>query len=297
VGAGFDPARTRLLLDGLRTGRLTRVVDVGANPLGPAAYADLLAMGGCAVWGFEPQEAARAALVARKGPHETYLPHVVGAGGAAELRVTANSGFTSLLEPNRTVFEALGHFGPDARVMKRERVVTFRLDDIAEVPDFDLLKIDVQGGEAQVFAGARRGLAGASAVISEVAAVPLYEGQPLLDAQMSMLRQIGYHLHKFLFFKTIKFRRGVTTGRMPDRPYRSQLSDGDAVFVRGLLALEGVETERLKHLAILADAVFFSLDVAAMCLDELVRRGAVDVGLPDSYAALLPDVAPLGKKG
>ncbi len=292
MGAGFDPARARLLLEGLRAERLTRVVDVGANPLGPAPYAALLSAGGCAVWGFEPQEVARAALNAAKGPLETYLPDVIGAGGPAELRVTGNSAFTSLLEPCRETLEALGHFRAETRVARREGVVTRRLDDIAAIPDFDLLKIDVQGGEVQVFEGARRRLSGAVAVITEVAAVPLYEGQPLLDAQMAMLREIGYQLHKFLFFKPLKFRRAATV-RMPDRIYRSQLCDGDAVFVRGALALGEMETERLKHLAILADGVFFSFDLAVMCLDELTRHRAVDAGLTDRYLNMLPDVAPL----
>jgi len=292
VGAGFDPARARLLLDGLRTERLTRVVDVGANPLGPAPYKALLSVGGCALWGFEPQEAARVALNASKGPQETYLPHVIGAGGGAELRLTAHSGFTSLLEPCGETIEAIGHFRAEARVVRREGVVTQRLDDIAEVPDFDLLKIDVQGGEAQVFDGARQRLSGAAAVITEVAAIPLYEGQPLLDAQMSMLRLMGYDLHKFVFFKTLKLRRGATA-RMPERLYRSQLCDGDAVFVRGLLTLGQAETERLKHLAILADTVFSSFDLAVACLDELAQRQAVDASLVDRYLHLLPEVAAL----
>jgi FkbM family methyltransferase len=292
VRVGFDPARARLLLDGLRTERLTRVVDVGANPLGPAPYKALLSVGGCALWGFEPQDAARAALNAAKGPQETYLPLVVGAGGEAELRVTAHSGFTSLLEPCRETLAALGHFGAEARVAGRERLVTHRLDDIAEVPDFDLLKIDVQGGEAQVFDGARQRLSGAVAVITEVAAIPLYEGQPLLDTQMSMLRPMGYHLHKFLFFKALKFRREATA-RMHERLYRSQLCDGDAVFVRGLLAVGSMETERLKHLAILSDTVFSSFDLAVVCLDELAKRQAVDASLVDRYLHVLPEVAAL----
>jgi FkbM family methyltransferase len=296
VREGFDPARALHLLDGLRTERLTRVVDVGANPLGPAPYKALRSVVGCSLWGFEPQEAARVALNAAKGPQETYLPYVIGAGGAAELTLTVHSGFNSLLDPCGETIEAIGHFRAEAGVVLQEGVVTQRPDDIAELPDFDLLKIDVQGGEAQVLDGAKRRLPGAAAVITEVAAIPLYEGQPLLDAQISMLRPMGYDLYRFQFFKTLKLRRGATAW-MPERLYRSQLCDGDAVFIRGLLTLGKAVTERLKDLAILADTVFSSFDLAVARLDELARRQAVDASLVDRYLHLLPEVAPLQAQG
>ena len=285
-----NPDRLRLLLDGLAPARPTRIVDVAANPVIPPPYRALLAAGACEVWGFEPQPEALAALQAAKGPNETYLPHAVGAGGPAVLRMTRVGGFASLLEPAQGTFRALGHFTRGGRVDREVQVETVRLDDVAEVPAFDLLKIDVQGGEVAVFSGAARHLSTAVAVMTEVAAVPLYVDQPLLDAQMAVLRGHGFHLHRFAFFKTLKFR-DAATARLPDRQFRSQLCDGDAIFVRGLLDREGMETEALKHLAVLADAVFGSHDLAAVAVAELARRGAVAADLADRYVDhLVPPV-------
>lgn len=288
----FDATRARFLAGVLAPVRPTRVVDIGANPINDNPYAGLLACGLCEVWGFEPQPQAFRSLVAGAGPNEHYLPHAVGAGGPAELRICRKSGFSSLLEPDRATFRALGLYGFGARVMARETVETMRLDDMTDLPEFDLLKIDVQGGEAAVFEGGRARLAGTLAVITEVAAVPLYTGQPLLDDQMRVLRMLGFDLHRFLFFKQMK-RRTQATVRLPDRHYRSQLIDGDAVFVRCLLALERHDDEALKHLAILADAVFGSADLAVVALAELARRGAAPADLPDAYVDLLPYATPL----
>ena len=83
MGIGFDKSRVSALVKILAPQRLTRVVDVGANPLSPPPYAPLLAAELCEVWGFEPQPEAFAQLVAEAGPHEHYLPHAVGSGKTA----------------------------------------------------------------------------------------------------------------------------------------------------------------------------------------------------------------------
>ena len=289
MGMGFDKTRARLLCDALAPERLTRVVDVGANPLSAPPYAGLLEAGLCEVWGFEPHPAAYEKIVAQAGPLEHYLPHAVGSGKTVELRICAGSGMTSTLEPNIATFEAMNRFHDIATVIDRIKLKTCKLDDLADLPEFDLLKIDIQGGEVEVFKGAKKKLASAICIITEAAAVPLYVDQPLLDTQIATLRPLGYSLHKFQTTNSFSFR-GPFSERMHRRKYRSQFVDGDVVFLRNILALAGLPTEALKHLAILADAVVDSQDVAVAAMAELVTRGALTAGLVHDYLDQLPHV-------
>jgi len=140
------------LLSLLQPAHLTHVVDVGANPIdGAPPYKSMLSQGLCTVTGFEPQEAAWHELIQRKGPLETYLPQALGAGGLATLNVCQYSGWTSLLRPNSAALNVFPQFQPNAKVIEQIQVHTHKLDDISEVRPFDLLKIDVQGAEMDVF--------------------------------------------------------------------------------------------------------------------------------------------------
>ncbi len=290
---GFDAARAGALIALLAPARRTRVVEVGANPINDNPYAGLLAMGACDVWGFEPEEKAFARLT--PGPHETYLPDAVGDGSAGTLHVCRTVSLSSLLPPDRRTTAFLARLNGPSTVERTVPVQTRRLDDMAEVPPFDLLKIDVQGGEMQVFAGAAEKLKTALAVITEVAFIPLYEGQPLLDAQMAALREAGMDFHKFMFLKGFSLRGGLNT-LLDKSAHDNQLLDGDAVFLRSLRSPDAIGTEALKHMAILAETVFSSHDVALRCLDLLIARGAVDAAAAQDYAADLPGQAVIARR-
>jgi hypothetical protein len=125
-------------------------------------------------------------------------------------------------------------------------------------------------------------LSNALAVISEVAAIPLYEDQPLLDDQMASLRKVGFHMHKFLFFKALRctnpFSRQFSAGL-----HKNQFSDGDAVFVRGLMDLNSLSDENLKHLSILADSVIMSADLVTVALRELINREVIGDEVAKTY--------------
>ncbi|WP_341861486.1 FkbM family methyltransferase [Gymnodinialimonas sp. 57CJ19] len=287
----FDADRARAMIEILSPERRTRVVDIGANPLDETPYKGLLSIGACDVWGFEPQRAAFDKLMEAKGPRENYLCAAVGDGNRAELKVCADSGFTSLLEPNLALAEATGQFRDRVKVLERIEMDTTRLDDLDEIPQFDLLKIDIQGGEQMVFRNGPKAISQALAVITEVAALPIYEGQPLLHDQLNELAQHGFYLHKFLFMKAIGFRN-PHSARLSRGLYRSQVSDGDAALVRGMTDMASLKTEELKHLAILADSVLLTQDLAVVAMTELVKRDVLTDDAVHDYIDLLPRVRP-----
>lgn len=286
---GFaDPApHLAVLLQGLGLARRTRIVDVGANPLLDAApYAELLRCGACDVVGFEPMPEAFAALEKMASDRETYLPFAVGDGSRQELKVYRPIGFTSTFDPNPGAMAFLGGRKWD-RVEARIGFDTVRLDDSPEVGPFDLLKIDIQGGECAVFRGAERAMAGAMAVIVELRYFRLYADEPMMGGVDEELRRQGFYLHKFMAPHSVALPNSQS-GRLRKGLVQDQAIDGDAVYLRDMGRIADHGDDALKHLCVTAASVFGSHTLVLHCLDALVGRGAVTADLPAAYVDALP---------
>jgi FkbM family methyltransferase len=194
---GRDP-----LFEMLQPNRLTAVVDIGANPIdGDPPYKEMLAAGLCTVIGFEPQADALAALNRRRTPRERYLPYAVGDGRERSLHICREQGMTSLLAPDRIHLDLFTGFAGHGAVVKELRIATHCLDDIDEIDAVDFLKIDIQGGELDVFESGRRKLARAVAVQTEVSFITLYREQAPFGAIDTVLRQLGFVPHCFAELK------------------------------------------------------------------------------------------------
>ena len=164
----FETARHIWLRQALAPACLTHIVDVGANPVEDVPYHPLLSAGGCTVTGFEPQKAAFDKLQKIKGPLETYHHFAVGDGGRRSLNLMAHDTMTSFYHGDMDSCEYLKRFGNSLKIKQQVMIDTVALDQAPDVPDFHLLKIDIQGGEIDVFRGAAAKLARAIAVIPEV---------------------------------------------------------------------------------------------------------------------------------
>lgn len=278
-------SRVQRLHDILKPTRRTVICDIGASAIEEAPYAELLENGLCEVWGFEPSREQYDILKSRKSDAEHYLPYALGDGGIATFHVTQHPGFSSTLTPNTQTSGFLGRWKRNQKILSSEKTHTRKLDDLDELPQFDMIAIDVQGSELQILSHGTGKLQGATVVMTEVAAIPIYVDQPLLDDQMRMLRQHGFTLHKFLDFRSVPIKSDLTE-HLRLRDHREQLTDGDAVFVKELLTLHEADTESLKHLAILADSVIASPTLALKALSVLRERGEVRPGDAEEYARL-----------
>lgn len=259
--------------------RLTGVIDIGANPIdGDPPYKAMLDAGLCTVTGFEPQPDALAELQRRKGALETYLPYAVGDGGTHRLRITRSSGMTSMFRPDAKRLALFNGFTEWGAVIDEVDVPTRRLDDLDEVGEFDLLKIDIQGGELMVFANGRQKLADAVAVQAEVSFVPLYEDQPVFGEVDLELRSQGFLPHAFPAVKRWAIAPTVFGGNF--RIGQNQLLEADIVYIRDIAYPERLTDEQLSQLAMVAFHVYGSIDLAHFCILELARRGrtAADAG-------------------
>ena len=282
----LEPA-IRFLLECLSPDRLTHVVDVGANPLTPPPYSTLFEMGGCHVIGFEPHPEAFVALTQAKTDRETYFNEAVGDGSTETLRIYRDSGLTSIFPPYEGGFRYLGRSRFNMHLNEEVPLATRRLDDIDAIADIDLLKIDIQGGEVKVFEGGERKLRSAVAVIPEIRFYQLYQGEPMFGGIDMALRKQGFQLHKIVEPKA-KVIPNTQIDRLKRSALRNQVIDADAVYLRDPGLPDAISDEKMKHMAILACAVFDSQDLALHCLDHLVERGVIPGDSPAEFVDTLP---------
>ena len=262
------------LLSLLRPCDLTHVVDVGANPIdGAPPYKNMLSQGLCTVTGFEPQQQALAELNQRKGPLEIYLPQALGAGGYATLNVCQYSGWTSLLRPNPAALNVFPQFQPNAKVLEQIQVLTHKLDDISEVRPFDMLKIDVQGAEMDVFQGAVQHLKNAVAIQTEISFIALYENQPTMGQVDVFLRALGFVPHGFVDIKRWPIAPLEFHGSAQQSVH--QLLEADIVYVKDFVNPGGMSDEQLKQLSLIMHHCYQSHDLSARCIQCLIDRGAL----------------------
>ena len=266
----------------LRPERLTSIVDIGANPIESAPpYKPMLDQRLCTVFGFEPQPDAMEKLLAQKGDLETYLPYAVGAETRATLKVCHASGMTSLYTPEPRTLNVFPGFAIFGHVVKEIPIETRALDSITEITHIDHLKIDVQGGELNVFRNGAAKLAHASSIQTEVSFVPLYQGQPVFGDIDLALRALGFIPHMFAQIN----KRMILPLHHADNLYSSmnQLLEADIVYVRDFTQAEKMTVEQLKHLALVAHHCYQSYDLAANCINHLVTRGAVAADAVSRY--------------
>ena len=227
--SGFDVRRTsvytspklrhHLLFSQLQ---IDLVLDVGANTGQFARQCRAAGYQG-EIISFEPSAAAHASLL--RSAAADPLWNVAGrmalgaAEGEIEINIAANSYSSSILPMLHTHLSA----APASRYLHKENVPLHRLDDVL-VPSARniFLKLDVQGYEPQVLAGAPQLLAHTSAVQLEMSLLPLYEGEVLMPEICAQMTADNFDL-----WDLEPSFRAPTTGR---------LLQIDAIFTRSCSA-------------------------------------------------------------
>jgi FkbM family methyltransferase len=195
--AGYPSSEERLLKRFLAVARPDTVLDVGANA---GQYGRSLRISGFTgrIISFEPIPAVHAKLVrdAASDPNWTVAP--CGALGRArgEMQINlANNSLSSSLLPMHDIHLKAA---PESRFVATETVRVERLDDMVQplLPCGRLmLKVDTQGYEEEVFAGAGSVLERACALQVELSLVPLYAGAPSLRRMLEVCETAGFELH------------------------------------------------------------------------------------------------------
>lgn len=230
----------------------------------PPPYVGMFNAGLCTVTGFDPQ----AALLPQS--HEgvlRYFPYAIGDGHAATLHVCVEPGMTSLYEMAPQAAALFPGFAEWGRVVEKKRIATYRLEDLGEVEHIDFLRIDAQGSEASIIESAGRKLDETVVVQAEVQFTPLYKGAPLFAEFDQFMRWRGFALHTFAPLRSRRLLSGREEASTP------QLFDADAVYVRDFARLAALDDDALSHMALIVSHCFGSTDLAALCRNELQRRG------------------------
>lgn len=195
LGIGRDPMMRRLQRM-LAAASVETVLDVGANR---GQYAALLRAAGFTgtIHSFEPLVDAYSSLAARAARDADWHVHHFALGSAptrTDINVSANSYSSSLLPMTPSHLAA----APGSEVVGTEEVEVRTLDALVSELDLDayrtLLKIDTQGYEAEVLAGAGSLLGKVAAIQLELSLVTLYEGQPLFDELRERMTELGLEL-------------------------------------------------------------------------------------------------------
>ena len=177
------------------------VLDVGANT---GQYALALRRNGYSdrIVSFEPLSAAHRVLSARAKADRLWSVYPAVAlgerSGEVQINVAANSFSSSLLPMTPRHGAAAAH----SAYVGTETIPMETLDaaarDMVKSARAVWLKIDTQGYEKQVLAGAAEVLERSAAVQLEISLVPLYSGQALKDEMEALMRHSGFTLFALL---------------------------------------------------------------------------------------------------
>lgn len=262
------------------------IVDAGAMDLGHAhegnEHRPLLKGGIGRVIGFEPVKAEceklNAKVRARGVTNELYLPYAVGDGSTRTFHVCNKAMTSSLYEPNTKLLKLFQNLEELVRVVSTEQMETKRLDDLPEVAETDLLKLDIQGAELDVLKGAANLLKRVVVISTEVEFVPLYKDQPLFADVDAYLRSQGFVLHAFPGMVGRAFKP-IQNGSNINHPF-NQVLWAQATYVKDFTRLDALEPDQLLRLAIIAHEVYGSVDLASLALfhyDKRMKKGFWEV--------------------
>lgn len=249
---------------------LIDVVDIGAALYEQPLYEELVAMGKARVFGFEPNEEAYQKLLNHYKEGYQFFPFIIGDGEQAIFHETNFPMTSSIYKPNSPLLDKFHNLGSVTVTLNESTVDTKRLDDIPEIENVDLFKIDVQGAELKVFENATEALEKTLVVQAEVEFLEMYENQPMFADVDIFLREHGFQFHKFQTIGSRCFRPLYKDNDLNEGI--NQIIWGDAVYVRDWMKFEQLSEEKLQKYAVIMHDLYGSHDLVYTIIAEIDNR-------------------------
>lgn len=223
----------------------------------------------------EPDPAEAAALVEKLQSEGLRAVKVIPKGlgarnGTAELNLLQNPECSSILEPNH---RWLARF-PEADRFTTKKRIPIELSTLDSelaalgVTQCDFLKLDVQGYELEVLAGASATVRECLVLEAETSFNEIYKAQPLFTQIDSALRPLGFSL---IDLERIWWRRAKVP---PAISTRGQIIWANALYLRDPWDTEDFSREKLVKIAIILCA-YRLFDIVHELLRIGVEKGTV----------------------
>lgn len=224
--AGFDIRRfptqdQRILLKYLQENDVLDCFDIGAN-IGQFAQLLRAARFTGRIYSFEPQTKAFELLKKNAAGNSLWNVYNMGLAdteGMATIHISKNSVSSSML-PLSDFLEATA---PETKYVSSEEIKINRLDSFVKELNFNnrfFLKIDAQGLESKILAGAENCFNNIYALQLELSCVSLYNGEKLFDEMKAVVESKGFYLSSL--------ESGFTD------PKTGRLLQVDAIFLKEL---------------------------------------------------------------
>ncbi|MFZ9396700.1 MAG: FkbM family methyltransferase [Erythrobacter sp.] len=210
------------------------------------------------------------------------LPFALGSSERpGELLVTKRVSMTSLLPPAAELLNRFWDKPGHTQIVERLLVELRRLDDLAAQNDFrpDMIKIDVQGGEMDVLAGAEQCLRSSLlAAEIELSFIERYEGLTTFAHVVARMEEWGFELFDLWRVKRYRHRNdaGIVNPGISKGLRAGRLAFCDTLFIRrdaDLVEMAATDRRQAAKLIIIA-LTYGKADVAARFHD--LSRGLFD---------------------
>jgi len=244
------------------------ICDIGASPVDPTPFIDeLLKNVECFLYGFEPNEEEFKKL--HSTDKKEYFNYAVGNGQIETLNICSASGMTSILEPDFEYLKLFHGFSDWAKVIKKVKVQTKKLNDVNFEKKIDFLKIDVQGYEYEVIKNGNNTIKDCLIIQLETSPIPLYKNEKSFAHICLQLENLGFQLHSFnkintRCFKPMTLQNNIYSGL-------NHLFQLDCVFIKKLNLLDNLDLERLKKIALILFYSFGSYDLVDYIVSKISK--------------------------
>lgn len=250
------------------------ILEIGARPVSeaPEPYTALLdVFDHVRISAFEIEEELCSELNNKAHKNVHYYPCALGEkNGTQTLYETMHPMCSSLYEPDTELMQK--YFNLESAHTKTTHEIKVRsLDSFVDehpIGPIDMVKIDVQGAELDIFKGGQTALKNTLAIVSEVEFIPLYKKQPLFGDVSAYLETQGMMFHNFV---TLSGRclTPIAINNNPNHP--SQVMWADAMFIKNIADLAKEDDAALYKLALFA-FMYASADLTFYCFKLLDER-------------------------